>query len=73
MGCLWLLSPIERWLPQDYEEAIRWFRLAAEQGVASAQSRLGFMYSKGEGVPQDDREAVRWHRLAAKQGHATTT
>ena len=50
---------------------MRWYRLAAEQGHASAQFNLGFMYATGEGVPEDDTEAVRWYRLAAEQGHAS--
>ena len=46
-------------------------RLDAQQGDATAQFNLGWMYAKGEGVPQDDREAAQWFRLAADQGHAT--
>ena len=53
------------------EEAINaLFRLAAEQGHASAQYNLGVMYANGEGVPEDDAEAVRWYRMAAEQSHA---
>jgi TPR repeat protein len=55
---------------QDYGEAVRWFRLAAEQGHTGAQFRLGLAYGLGDGVPQDYGEAVRWFRLAAEQGHA---
>jgi TPR repeat protein len=54
--------------PQDYAEAVRWYRLAAEQGYAPAQSSLGYMYTNGNGVPEDDAEAVCWFRLAAEQG-----
>ena len=50
--------------------AVRWYRLAAEQGHARAQNNLGIMYDTGEGVPQDDVEAARWYRLAADQGVA---
>ncbi len=57
-------------VPQDSAEAVKWFRLAADQGYAEAQSNLGFMYCTGEGVPQDDAEAVKWFRLSADQGHA---
>ena len=57
-----------RGVPQDNEEAVKWFRKAAEQGHASAQSNLGFMYSAGEGVPQDYVKAVEWFRRAAEQG-----
>ena len=53
---------------QDYVAALRLCRPLAEQGDAKAQSDLGFMYAKGQGVPQDDAEAVRWYRKAAEQG-----
>jgi TPR repeat protein len=56
-------------MPQDYVEAVRWFRLAAEQGYAIAQFNLGVMYGKGEGVPQDDVLAHMWSNLAAAQGY----
>jgi TPR repeat protein len=51
-------------------EAVRWYRLAADQGNATARANLGVMYADGQGVPQDYVEAVRWYRLAADQGHA---
>jgi hypothetical protein len=57
-------------VPQDYNEAIKWYRLAADQGHPSAQSNLANMYHEGEGLPRDDKEAVRWYCLAANQGHA---
>ena len=31
-------------VPQDYAEAVKWYRLAADQGDAAAQNNLGFMY-----------------------------
>jgi TPR repeat protein len=49
-------------VPQDYAEAMKWYRLAAEQGVAKAQNNLGYMYDKGRGVSQDYVEAVKWYR-----------
>ena len=57
-----------RGVPQDYTEAIRWYRRAAEQGDAAGQLNLGLMYYHGTGVPQDYGEAVRWYRKAAEQG-----
>ena len=51
----------------DFAEAFRWFRMAADQGVAEAQVSLGLMYGTGQGVTQNDAEAVRWFRLAADQ------
>ena len=59
-------------VPQDYQEAVRWFHMAAEQGHASAQYNLGLLYASGvAGVRQDYQEAVKWYRLAAEQGHAS--
>ena len=55
---------------QDWAKAVRFFRLAAEQGDGAAQFNLGRCYSRGEGVAQDSAEAVRYYRLAAEQGDA---
>jgi TPR repeat protein len=45
-------------VPRDYEEAVKWYRRAAEQGDADAQSNLEYMYNNGYGVPQDDEETI---------------
>jgi uncharacterized protein len=55
-------------VPQNYVEAVKWYRLAADQGDAHAQFNLCASYTAGRGVPQDDAEAVKWYRLAAEQG-----
>ena len=57
-------------VPQDYKTAVKWYRLAAEQGYVRAQYNLGLMYANGQGVPQDYKTAVKWFRLAAEQGNA---
>ena len=54
----------------DYATAVRGFRVHAEQGDATAQYNLGFMYNNWRGVLKDEAEAVRWYRLAAEQGDA---
>ena len=51
-------------------EAVKWCRMAAEQGLAQAQHLLGKMYQEGEGVEQDVSEAAKWFRAAAEQGFA---
>ena len=38
---------------KDYAEANKWFRKAAEQGLADAQYNLGSAYCRGHGVKQD--------------------
>ena len=40
-------------IPQDYVEAVKWYRLAAEQGLAQAQHNLGVMHGKGQGIPKN--------------------
>jgi hypothetical protein len=55
----------------DNKEAVKWTRLAAEQGHAEAQYSMGDKYQFGWlGVPQDDKEAAKWYQLAAEQGDA---
>ena len=44
-----------------------WYRQAADQGLALAQSNLGVMYRDGRGVPPDDVEALKWRSLAASR------
>jgi hypothetical protein len=51
-------------------EAVRYYRLAAEQGDADWQCGLGYCYQHGTGVTLDMVEAVRYYRLAAEEGFA---
>lgn len=55
---------------KNYTEAVKWYRKAAEQGLADAQFSLGDCYLEGEGVTQNMTEAVKWFRKAAEQGLA---
>ena len=59
-----------RGVSQDYGEAVRWFRLSADQGEAGGQANLGWMHENGRGVQRDRVEAVRWYRRAAEQGYS---
>ncbi|MCX8501089.1 MAG: tetratricopeptide repeat protein [Alphaproteobacteria bacterium] len=67
-GWLGIVYSMGRGVPQDYAQAVSWFRKAAEQGNAVAQSGLGVSYAVGLGVPQDYSQAVSWFRKAAEQG-----
>ena len=51
---------------QDYKQAVKWYRKAAEQGFAEAQYNLGEMYA----VNQDYKQALKWLTKAAEQGRA---
>ena len=48
---------------------VKWFRLAAEQGVDIAQYNLGVMYFNGDGVPEDNVQAFAWANIAGANGH----
>ena len=54
---------------QDYKEAVRLYRLSAEQGDADAQYNLGLMYAKGQGVPQDYVLAHMWWNISGSNGY----
>ena len=60
---------IGRGVPEDNDEAVRWYRKAAEQDTARAQYLLGTMYESGEGVHEDEAEALKWYHKAAEQGY----
>ncbi|MBT3516725.1 MAG: hypothetical protein HN465_04000 [Nitrospina sp.] len=69
---------------QNFDEAIKWYQLAASQGLIKAQEKLNLLINKaaaaqvnfglgvafenGQGVPQDIMEAIRWYQLSADQG-----
>ena len=46
------------------------YKLASDQGHASAQYNLGIVYQYGQGVDKDEKRAVEFYTLAADQGHA---
>jgi uncharacterized protein len=61
-----------RGVPQNYEQALFWYREAADQGYAYAQDEVGSMYAEGQGVPQNYEQAYIWFDLAAsREGEAT--
>ena len=56
-------------MKKDYEQAVYWFRKAAEQGYAKGQYCLGECYLNGKGVKEDSQQAEQWFRKAAEQGY----
>ena len=54
---------------QDYAEAVKWYKLAADQGHTPAQYNLGHCYYYGEGVQSNRSEAIRYLQLAEAQGY----
>jgi TPR repeat protein len=54
---------------KDENEAVKCYRLAADQGHINAQFFLGICFQNDIGVEKDEKEAVKYFRLAADQGH----
>ena len=48
-----------------YQEAARWYKQAADSGIATAAYNLGTLYFNGQGFPQDYGTARHWFELAA--------
>jgi len=56
-------------VPQNYEEALHWYELAAMGGDPEAQSELAFLYFTGKFVGKDYGKAKYWFDIAAKSGY----
>lgn len=65
-------------VPENDLEAVKWFRLSAEQGYVPAERELGLIYGGrqviyhlfGSGPRQDLKEAAKWYRRAPEHGDA---
>jgi TPR repeat protein len=57
---------------RDLIETVKWYKKAAEQNYALAESGLSHLYLDGEGVAKDVTEAGRWLQKAAEHGHAVS-
>ena len=54
---------------KNYSEAVKYFRLAANENYAPAQDKLGWMYQNGWGVTRSYSEAYQQYKKAAEQGN----
>jgi len=52
------------------DQAVSWYRAAAEHGNTTAQCNLASLYMVGREVPRNYYEAARWFRAAAERGFA---
>jgi len=59
-------------VPQDDKTAVKWYRLAAEQGNSMAQAHVGSMYRMGQGVIQDNVYAHMWLDIASSNFDTNT-
>lgn len=52
-----------------YQEALTWFKKAADKGDQLSQYYLGLMYYQGKGVKKDYNQAFDWFTKAAAAGN----
>jgi TPR repeat protein len=53
---------------KSYEEAAKWYEVAANAGDTDSMNKLASMYRTGRGVPIDYKKAAMWYRKAADAG-----
>lgn len=56
---------------KNYNQSVKWYRMAANHGYSHAQLNLGVMYQNGCGVLRNNHEAAQWYKKAAEQGNET--
>ncbi len=56
-------------VPQDFKEAVKYYRKVAEGGFPPAQYKLAIAYYLGQGIEKDLEKSVKWYQKAAEQGH----
>ena len=54
---------------QDYKEAYKWAKKAADQDDSDAQILLADMYSEGQYIELDFRKAYKWYKKSADSGN----
>lgn len=53
---------------RNLDEAMRWYRMAADRGEPVAQTNLGYLYEIGGNGPANPEEAAKWYLRAAVSG-----
>ena len=54
----------------NYEEAVKWYRMAASEGHPFAQFCLRSLYESGFGGTPDYEEEIEWYQNSASEGDA---
>jgi len=52
-----------------WDEALRWYRIAAAQGNSEAEYYIGDAYSRGLEDSPDEAAAIKWYQRAAAKGN----
>jgi hypothetical protein len=71
LGVLWhrAMLPESRYNKESLEMAYKWFKVASDLGLASAQFSLAVYHQSKDSARFDFKEAKRLYQLAAEQGY----
>lgn len=58
-----------RLIAKNIDEAVKWYRAAADKGDARAMFRMGVLSERGAGMAKNGAEAVKWYRAAADKDY----
>lgn len=58
-------------IQENYEEAMKWYKVAADMLNSEACLFIGYMYGEGKGVTKDLNEAMRWYKKCVDFGDCT--
>jgi len=73
LGVIYEGGDINAGVSQDYAEALRWYKKAADAGhEGGAQHNLGAMHYLGYGIDCDKVKAAEWYLESAKKGYTTS-
>lgn len=53
---------------KDYQQALLWYKKAADMGSVTADLQIALHYRLGWGVPANDKVAFFWYKKAAEKG-----
>jgi TPR repeat protein len=51
----------------NLQQAVKWYKLSADQGHGAAQNNLAALYFRGKGIEQSNELALKWYTEAANQ------
>jgi len=52
---------------------MKWYLMAARQGRAEAEYKVGYLYEKGLGTSQSRSDAIAWYRKSSAHGYPDAT
>ncbi len=68
LGMLYYNPPLGDF-EKDFEQAVQYFKIAADAGIPEAQYKLGWMYRFGLGCEINYEKSIKYELMAANQGH----